>query len=253
MTMNDRSGPGDRIARLARGLPYPATPDLAGQVSARLVNGGSRFRPLSVPLWLAATIVLFVGGMLAVPPVRAFVFELIGIGAVRFETGEAGASPERQPVATVGLAALPSDRISLSEARELTGQPLALPTWPDGIGDPDAVLHLNLVDGWVAFMLWTAPEARDRARFSLAAIRTSAAVGKSNPDAIVQTTVHGQPALWTRGAHTLMLPLAVDDWVPASILVDANVLIWESGDITWRLESGLGLEDMRRIAESIPD
>jgi hypothetical protein len=140
---------------------------------------------------------------------------------------------------------------SLREARARTGHALPLPAWPEGLGAPDAVYHETLTDGWAVFMLWTAPGQPDSARMSLAVIRTSSALGKTNPAEIVETTVHGKRAVWTRGPHALMLPIAGADWSPAQILVEANVLIWESDGETWRLESGLGIEEMRRIAESI--
>ena len=241
-----------RIVRLARRLPYPSTPDIAGQVAAQVTQGDKAWRPAAAPAWVVATILVIVVGLLAVPPVRAVVFELIGIGAVRIETRERVGSLEFPAAATIPLATVAGQRTTLAEARERAGHALPLPVYPSGVGEPDAVYYQGLVDGWAVFMVWTLPDAPDRARMSLVAIRSGATAGKSSPAELVETNVHGERALWMSGPHTLMLPVGADAWIPAEILVESPVLIWEADGVTWRLESQLPLGDMRRIAESMP-
>jgi hypothetical protein len=240
-----------RIARVARVLPYPATPDIAGLVAARLSAGDHRVRPAFSPVWVTAALLAIVIGLMTVPPVRAFVFELIGIGAVRIGIGDLSGSLEFPPEQLLPIERALTGATSLRDARARTGHALPLPVRPGDLGAPDIVYQETLVDGWAVFMLWTAPGEPGRARMSLAVIRSSSTVGKTNPDEIIETTVLGRRAVWTRGPHALMLPIAGADWSPAQILVEANVLIWESDGVTWRLESGLGIEEMRRIAESI--
>jgi len=239
-----------RIVRLARELPYPSTPDVAGQVAARLAAGDSGQQGLA---WasVAAAILVIVGGLMAVPPVRAVVFEIIGIGAVRIETRERAGSLEFPPAATIPLETIVDERTTLAAARERTGHALPLPAFPDGVGEPDAVYYQALVDGWAVFMLWTAADVPDRARMSLVAISSGTAVGKTTPTDLVETTVHGERALWVRGPHRLMLPVGGNARTSAQMLVESPVLIWESAGVTWRLESQLPMDEMRKIAESM--
>ena len=240
-----------KILRLARELRYPPTPDIAGRVASRLTTGVAHRRAGLSPVWAAVIVLGIFGALMAVPPVRAFVFEFIGIGAIRIETGGRLGSLEFPPAETVSLQAVLSAPTSLADARRRTGHALPLPSYPEDLAEPDLVYHEPLVDGWAVFMLWSSTAGNGRVRLSLAAIRSSTATSKTNPAEIVETTVDGQRAVWASGPHMLMLPVAGGDWVSAQILVEGNVLIWESGDVTWRLESGLDIEAMRRIAESI--
>ncbi len=74
--------------------------------------------------------------------------------------------------------------------------------------------------------------------------------GKSAPQAITETTVNGARALWLEGEHRLILA-AAGNLQPVNLTVEGNVLIWDTGDLTYRLEGVFALEEMVRIAESL--
>src|SRR6185369_8981236 len=75
----------DRLHEVADAFSYPPTPDLATQVSRRL-RGGSTPPPTTHRLrWVTLALIVLMGGMLAVPEVRAKLRELLHIGAVQIE------------------------------------------------------------------------------------------------------------------------------------------------------------------------
>jgi hypothetical protein len=60
--------------------------------------------------------------------------------------------------------------------------------------------------------------------------------------------VDGRPALWLVGPHALLLRSGEMDY---RTLVQGNVLIWELGETTYRLETDQPLQEAIRIAESM--
>lgn len=72
-------------------------------------------------------------------------------------------------------------------------------------------------------------------------------LGAGNGMSIV--TVNGQDALWIEGAHNLMV-LSGDEWTPQA-RASANVLLWNIGGITFRIEASLPRQTMIDIAESL--
>jgi hypothetical protein len=62
------------------------------------------------------------------------------------------------------------------------------------------------------------------------------------------TWVSGRQAFWTTGNHELLL---LTDAGSRRLLVTGNVLIWQKGGFTFRLETSLGERAAIRIAETI--
>jgi hypothetical protein len=74
------------------------------------------------------------------------------------------------------------------------------------------------------------------------------AIHKSEPVTIQETFVNGQRAVWAVGPYPLRLYNGDLDFTR---LIDGHVLIWVEGKLTYRLESGLSLEEAVKIAESL--
>ena len=74
------------------------------------------------------------------------------------------------------------------------------------------------------------------------------AVDKMDPALVQETTVKGQRAIWAVGPYPIRFSNGDLDFVR---LIDGHVLIWEEGNLTYRLETELGLEEAIRIAESL--
>ncbi len=66
-----------------------------------------------------------------------------------------------------------------------------------------------------------------------------------------ETSVKGQPALWTQGPYLLQFERDGQVIVDTRRLVTGHVLIWVEKGITYRLETDLSLEEAVRIAESL--
>ena len=67
-------------------------------------------------------------------------------------------------------------------------------------------------------------------------------------DSLQQSEVDNQPAFWVPGPHRLLLNNGdLQEWV----FVAGNVLVWTDDELTYRLESGLSMEEAVRIGESL--
>lgn len=257
----------------ASAFPYPPTPDIAGVVRRRLEARGTR--PVRQPqrlAWAIALALLILGGLLAVPDVRAGLLEFLQLGAVRIRLIEPAptvtptAGPTRTgtpspatatpiPTAT-SLASLLdlAGQTTLAEARSLVDFPIRLPAYPADLGPPDRVFVQDFGAPLVV-LVWLDPDDPDQVQLSLHefgpdsfAAEKSPAAEKSQPVVIQTTTVNGEPALWTEGPHLLRLKNGDHE---LRRLIEGHVLIWVEEEITYRLETDLPLEEAVRIAESL--
>src|SRR5512140_551996 len=101
-----------QLRSIASGMEYPATPDIAGSVAARLP--GPRVRPMSrnYARLLIVVVVLF-ASLMFIPSVRAAVLDFIQIGVVRIFRSEPtaipqGGPPTGTPVTVTPASTLPS-------------------------------------------------------------------------------------------------------------------------------------------------
>jgi hypothetical protein len=74
------------------------------------------------------------------------------------------------------------------------------------------------------------------------------AINKMGPVVIEETHVNGQRAAWAVGPYPLKMRNGNLD---ITRLIDGHVLIWTDGDVTYRLETDLPLEEAIKIAESL--
>jgi hypothetical protein len=113
-------------------IEWPETPDLAGAVTARLAAPVAR-RPWWAmrPAWqlAVAAVALLLAVVMAVPPTRAAVLDLLGLKSVRIE------HREPQP-SQFGSALALGDPVTLEQARRRADFPLRIPA---AVGRPDAV------------------------------------------------------------------------------------------------------------------
>lgn len=91
-------------------------------------------------------------------------------------------------------------------------------------------------------------ERPERVRLALHQLGPGTLGDKVQPRVVEETNVGGSPAAWTEGPYLLVLRGGtVDD----ARLVTGRVLVWAEGEVTYRLESDLDLEEAVRIAESL--
>jgi hypothetical protein len=138
--------------------------------------------------------------------------------------------------------------MTLDEARQTVSYPILLPSYPPDLGEPDRVFVQD-ADGDMTILIWIDPEQPTQVLMSLHLIPpTSWAVEKMNPALIEETTVNGQRAIWAEGPYPIRFSNGNLDYIR---LIDGHVLIWTDGQVTYRLETRLNLEQAIRVAESL--
>ena len=259
--MSETAMPGweERLRQIASGAVYPATPDLWPAVRRELSPRADR---RSAPRlgWAAAlgAVALAVGlSLFAIPSARAALYRVIQLGVVRIFAEPATATPlwTAVPAGTPSPTAAPELRApldllgatSLDSVREALGDALRLPTYPPDLGEPD-LAFLQSLGGPVAVVVWLDRDDPTRADLALHVLGPGTFAEKSNTQLIQETRVSGQKALWLVGTHALQLRSGEMDY---RTLVTGNILLWQVGDTTYRLETDQPLEEAIRIAESL--
>lgn len=266
--------PGDQagaaVQDLARAFEYPPAPDLVAGVRAQLRAGRpvrAAYRPRLA--WALAAVVLALAALLAVPQVRAAIADILQIGGIRVylvaptatpvpltpTSAPAGgisrpvtATPTPQPSPTPLASVLDlAGETTLDRARAEANFDIGLPAYPADLGEPDRVF-VQQFGGPLVVLAWTAAGQPDRVILSLHEFGPGTYADKFQPKVVQETTVGGGRALWTEGAHLLVLQSGE---METRELVRAHTLIWQRDGVTYRLETGAGLDEAVRIAESV--
>lgn len=192
---------------LAAELDWPVTPEFA----LRLGPAPRRSRrPLLVAI---AVVLLAVAVALAVPTARSSILRFFHLGSVTIERVGTLAGAEEQPLAA-GL----GPRVTAAEAEGVLGAPFR----------PEAHGQLYVRDGIVSTLL-AAPAPTLLSEFGSAAIMKKFVAGSTRIESV--EIAPGVEGIWLAGeAH------AVFFFPQASPRLAGNVLVWASGDVTFRLE-----------------
>lgn len=120
-------------------VDWPETPDIAGAVAGRLAAAGAparrRWWQIDRPAWqvAVAAVALFIAVVMAVPPARSAVLDLLGFGSVRIVREEP--RPSR-----FGSGLALGEPVTLEQARRRAGFPVLV---PEAMGEPDAVYFVD--------------------------------------------------------------------------------------------------------------
>jgi hypothetical protein len=233
-------------------VAWPATPELAGPVLARVTAQPPRIARLPMSrrtriLLVAATTALLLGG--AAVAARL----VIDLGAVVVEV------PEGAPTLPTSSPAPVGEAISLEEAGDLLGEPVGVPA---ALGPPDRVWADRVVtdagDVVRLTLAWRAGAdlpAIEGSRYGAVLMRFEGETDLASKEVYEDTgtlePVHvaGVEGVWTSGPHLLKL-LTADGLV--YVRVEGNVLLWPDGPYTLRLETALPRERAIRVAGTIP-
>ncbi|MBA3727928.1 MAG: hypothetical protein H0W94_01740 [Actinobacteria bacterium] len=272
-------GPDDVLAeglrRLGGSLAYPTATPVAFAVMRRLEDAragrsGAIARTLSFPMrlkrtfpvrsWrtvaagLAAVLVLLAGLLFVSPSARDAIAGWLGLRGVRITVGSEG-PPSPRDLSTLQLGEL----VTLAEARAAVPYRVLTPAGRE----PDEVyLSHRFAEGQVTLVY--------RPRVGLPEVRTTGVgmlltelrgevdreqLGKylrTGGTTIRYLTVNGGQGYWIAGAPHLVYYLDPDGRAVAdTVRVSGNVLLWEQGGLTLRLESGLTLSQALLVAESV--
>lgn len=255
-----------QMRAIANRMEYPRTPNIAGSVSARL-RSSTRPRFLSkAAAWSLTIVLLLISSLMLIPSARAAILEFIQIGVVRIFRTEP--TPIPTPVSEPNSNAIPvtatpratlqplipllerlAGEMTLEEAQKRVDYPILLPAYPSDLGQPDRIF-VQEAEGMMTILIWLDSQKPDKVLLSLHFIPTGSwAINKMGPKIIQETQVNGEYAIWAEGIYPLKVRGSGE--IEFTRLIDGHVLIWEDGDITYRLETDLTMEEAIKIAESL--
>ena len=244
-----------QLTSIASTMDYPRTPDIAVSVNARL-RSANRPRSLSRNFaWSLVVVLILLTSLMLIPPARAAILDFIQIGVVKIFRAEptpamipvtATPAPTAQPLIPV-LRDLAGET-TLQEAQKKISYPILLPSYPADLGQPDYVFVQDTGEP-MTVLVWTDPQKPDQILMSLHFIpEGSWALKKMGLNEIEETSVNGNHAVWTTGPYLLKLK---NGDATFTRMVNGHVLIWEDGDLTYRLETNSSLDEAIKVAESL--
>jgi hypothetical protein len=234
-------------------VEWPETPDVAGAVQGRLAAPPRRSW-FARPAWqlAVACVALLIAVVMAIPPARAAVLDLLGFSSVRITREEPRPSRFAQALAL-------GDPVTLAQARR------ALPVVvPEEVGDPDSVyLYDHPMMGPRVDMLYRArpglPSSSNTGagllitEFRAVAeplIEKSAGTGAK----VERLTVDGDPAFFISGAphgFAYFNPDTQESNFEEQRLAGNTLLVDRSDGILLRIEADIPRERAVEIAESL--
>jgi hypothetical protein len=214
------------LRALAAEIEWPETPALRPELAPARRRLRPRGRPLAVAIAVAA---VALAAAFAVPQSRGAILRFLGLGSVRVEFVEHLPPAQERP-----LAANLGSPISRAVARDLLGRPPLEPSLT-----PSPTLHGR---GEIVSLLFL----HDREPVLLSELTGQSLMLKKI--AVTSTSarwmrVGNDPAIWISGGrHVVAFPHA-----PPRLA--GNVLVWQHGNLTLRLEGAhLTFRDALRLA-----
>ncbi|MGH8945167.1 MAG: hypothetical protein ACRDVL_03360 [Acidimicrobiia bacterium] len=237
------------LHRAAAGIEWPDA-DVTGPVVGRI---RAEKRPAPARRWVqvalaAAAVVLLV---LATPAGREAVADLLEVAGIKVTWRETNVAPG----ATLDL----GEQVTLAEAAEEVAFRPLVPA-AVAVGEPDAVFHSDFPPGGAVHLVWESGEALLTAGdtgvgllYSQFQLPDSGVFVKSlSPQTQARAVnVRGNDGFWIEGAPHIIFYQDENGSRTESARLAANVLAWDEGGVTHRIETTLGLEETLRLAESL--
>jgi hypothetical protein len=236
------------LAQIGREIDFPETPDLAPRVRQRLAAGSRprrRLLPARRGLVLAfATLAVAVAAVMAVPQSRAAVLEFFGLRGVEIQRVEKLPPVPRQTTLDLGAA------VSLEQAAARAGFDVVI---PEELGDPDHVFYQDFpVGGMVSFVYGDTQEPRALFTQFRATVEDTIYKKALEDTRIEPLSINGEPGFWLTGEpHVFYFVDAQGNFDDENIRLAGNVLLWERGQLTLRLEGKLSRAEAVEIARSV--
>jgi hypothetical protein len=227
-----------RLQALGRELEYPPEPDVAQAVLGRLDRRPFPWRLVAIA---AAVLALAIGAAFAVPQARSAIlrfFHLRGASVERVET--LPPAVERSQAGGLGRP------LSQGEAERVVGFRLALPPLD---GESRRVYVLG--DSLASVILRSHGHALVLSEFRASGfdlLKKAAA----NATLVEPVQADGDEGLWIEGApHTLTYVDRRGIFRERTVLIRGNVLLWNHGPLTLRLEGPLTKAQALQLAHRI--
>jgi hypothetical protein len=181
------------------------------------------------------------------PQAREAVADLLGVAGIEIEL-----RPELEE--PVGARLDLGREVAIGELVESVDFAVSVPALA---GEPDGVY---LSDGQVN-MVWEGGESLPAAgdtgvgllytQFPSESVSDRLVKGVGGETTVVAVEVAGSSGLWIEGPHVISREDDSGIRIEETLRLAGNVLIWESDDVTHRIETTVGLEETLRIAESV--
>src|SRR4051794_6818073 len=243
------------LSALRRDIDLPEAPALAGRVVSRLSAdraASTARRPLpGRALWTPRTrVVLATLAILALLTLAATARLVVGAVEVRVVPIQptTSRSPSTAPLDPDVLGA----PVAHGDLADAAGFDVAIPA-----GRPPGAAYVSASPDGAAIMAWFPDERSPSLAETPWGLVLIEIPGPSDELLVKQVsafedtdeiTLDGDRAFWIHAPHELVV---VTDDAEERFHVEGNVLVWEHGGITYRLETPLGLEAARRLAGSI--
>jgi hypothetical protein len=263
------------LTRLGARLDYPEPAGLAARVAGTVRAGGRpsrrrwaalgwfpRVRSFGRPAWkpvavaAALVVALLAGSLVAFPSVRETVADWLGVRGIGITV-----VPTLSPLPTSYRSFLIGRPASLEEARAAVAWPVLVPEDPL-LGPPDEVyLDRAHRDGAVS-LVWGARAGLPTASTTGAGLLLTEFRGSINEQffqkfvgpgsTIERVHVGDRIGYWISGApHEVVVLDPSGEPILDTIRLAGNVLMWEDGELTLRMESELGRDDALRVAATV--
>ena len=246
-----------QLAGLASDLSWPETPDLAAFAAARIAARHARARrPRATMLVAAAAVVVIVAaGLAALPRGRRAVADLLGLRGVHISTGP---PPTPTPPSRLDL----GPRVTATEASQRVGFAVRVPTLA-GFDHPDGIFVASPPpEGEVTLVYGPRPDLAASPGTGVGLLLTEFRATLeggffakvAEPGTTIEAlSVRGQPAYWLAGApHAFFYRTPDGDIFPDTLRLAANTLIWQSGEVTLRVEGDITRAQALAIANALP-
>jgi hypothetical protein len=236
---------GRELDELASRIVFPPTPDLAPAVLAR-IRERRRPRRLALAFASAMLAVLAAAAVLVTSPgARSTVLDWLQIGGVEFRRAD------RLPKVPVRAEPVFGERVTLEEARRRVEFPVLV---PERLGEPDRVHHRPYPSGGAITLVWGDPGEPRLALTEWAGRVVEPVLLKVIPPGTRAdvVTVGGGTGVWLAGApHVIFVHPPGGGEHAEELYLAGNVLVWEVGERSFRIEAAIGRDEALRIARSL--
>lgn len=259
-------------------VDFPVLPDLSVAVGTRLreiprpplwspesllLRLRGALRPVFRPAWQPAAVavivlIAFLSGTLAFSPTaRRAVADWLGLRGVRIQFSP---TPSASPL-PLGTGLNLGEKLTLAKAQARVPFRILLPHVSD-LGPPDAVYLRSGNFAEQVTLLWRARPGLPRAAQTGVGLLLTQFRASVDADYLKKITfestrleftdVNGGDGFWIAGPpHQIALLDRSGDLLPETIRLAGNVLLWEQGDLTLRIEADISKAQALRIASSV--